>query len=76
MILNMITSEKVRQVAESYSGFNDEERYEFAALVAPLDVEEVSGEWLTELHSRADDIDSGRVQLVEGEDVMHRLRAI
>jgi hypothetical protein len=72
----MITSEKVRQIAEIYSGFNADERYEFAALVAPLDAEEVSDEWLTELHSRADDIDSGRVQLVEGEDVMHRLRAI
>jgi hypothetical protein len=72
----MIASEKVRQVAESYSEFNADERYEFAALVAPLDAEEVNDEWLIELHSRADDIDSGRVQLIDGEDVMRRLRAI
>jgi Putative addiction module component len=72
----MSVSEIVRQVAESYSGFNADERYEFAALVAPLDVEDISSEWLTELHSRADDIDSGHVQLVEGEEVMRRLRAV
>lgn len=72
----MIASEKVHQVAESYSGLSHEERYEFAALVAPLDLEEMSDEWLTEFHHRADEIDSGRVQLIEGEDVMRRLRTI
>ena len=72
----MIISEKVRQVAESYAGLSDEERYEFAALVAPFDVEEVSDEWLQELQSRAHQTKSGHVQLVDGEDVMRRLRAI
>ena len=72
----MAISEKVRQVAESYAELNDEERHEFVALVASSGAEEVSKEWLEELDSRADDIDSGRVQLVDGEDVIRRLRAI
>ena len=73
---DMATSEKVRQVAESYGQLNDEERHEFATLVAPVDESEVSEEWVAELRSRADDSDSGRVQLVDGDDVMRRLRAI
>jgi hypothetical protein len=72
----MVVSEKVRQAADSYEQLNDEERHEFAALVAPVDKSEVSQEWITELRSRADDIDLGRVHLVDGEEVMRRLRAL
>ncbi len=72
----MVISERVRLVAESYGKLNDEERHEFAALVAPVDESEVSEEWVAELRGRADDIDSGRVQLVDGDEVMRRLRAI
>jgi len=72
----MPASEKVIKVAESYANLNDEERHEFAALVAPIDEGEVTQEWIGELNSRAGDIDSGRVQLIDGEDVIRRLRAI
>jgi hypothetical protein len=73
---DMAISEKVRQVAAGYAELNDEERHEFVALVAPSDDEEVSQEWLKELDSRADDIDSGRVQLIDGDDFLRRLRAV
>ena len=72
----MALSEKVRVLAESYAELSSEERHEFARLVAPVDESEVSQEWRKELHSRADDIDSGRVQLVDGEDFLRRLDAI
>ena len=74
--LRMAVSEKVRQLAETYTNLNSEERHEFATLVAPIDDSEVSQEWVAELNSRADDIDSGRVKLIDGEDFMRRLRAI
>jgi len=73
---DMAASEKVRQIAESYQKLNHEERHDFAVLVAPIDEGEVTQEWVAELRSRADDIDSGKVQLVDGEEVMRRLRAI
>ena len=72
----MPASDKVIKVAESYAKFSDEERHEFAALVAPIDEGVVTREWIAELQNRADDIDSGRVKLMDGEDVMRRLRAI
>ena len=72
----MAVSEKVRELAATYTSLSSEERHEFATLVAPIDDSEVSQEWVAELHSRADDIDSGKVQLVDGEDVLRRLRAI
>lgn len=72
----MAVSEKVRQIAESYTELNDEERHEFVALVVPSDDAEVSREWLEELSSRTDDIDSGRVQLIDGADFLRRLRAV
>ena len=72
----MAVSEKVRQIAESYAELNDEERHEFVALVVPSDGAEVSREWLEELSNRTDDIDSGRVQLIDGADFLRRLRAV
>ena len=72
----MANSEKVRQIAESYGKLTHEERHEFVALLSSVDEGEVSQEWVAELRSRADDIDSGRVQLVDGEDVMRRLRTL
>ncbi|MFK5923892.1 MAG: addiction module protein [Verrucomicrobiota bacterium] len=36
----------------------------------------VSAEWSDELNRRASDIDEGRVELVEGEDFLSRLRAV
>jgi len=68
----MIASEKVRNLVEGYENLNEQERYEFVRLVPPLDESPVSAE----LNSRADDIDSGRVKLITGEEVFHRLRAI
>ncbi len=75
-VSTMAASEKVRELAESYTELSPEERSEFLSLVAPDDGAELSGEWLTELRSRADDIDSGRVQLMDGEDFLRRLNAI
>ena len=72
----MPVSEKVRLLAESYAELSADERHEFVSLVAPVDDSDLSTEWLSELRSRADDIDSGRVKLVDGEDVLRRLRAI
>jgi hypothetical protein len=72
----MATSEKVRNLAEGYQRLNDEERHTFAELVAPIDTSEVSQEWLEEIRSRADDIDAGRVKLIDGEEVLGQLRAI
>lgn len=72
----MGTSEKVRELAESYQKLSHEERHRFAELVAPVDAGEVSEEWLAEIRSRADDIDSGKVKLVDGEDFLRRFKAI
>lgn len=72
----MAVSEKVRRLVENYADLNDEERREFVTLVAPSEEEEVSAEWREELHQRARDIDEGRVQLIDGEDFLRRLRAI
>jgi hypothetical protein len=72
----MAVSEKVKSLVDRYSELSDDERHEFVTLVAPIDESEVSEEWSKELHSRADDIDSGRVQLIDGEDFLRRLRAI
>jgi hypothetical protein len=72
----MSTSEKVRQLVESYAGLSIEERSEFVSLVVPIDESEVSTEWIAELRSRADDIDAERVELVDGKDFLRRLRAI
>ena len=72
----MITYEKVRSLAQSYHELNVEERHTFAELVAPVDASEVSEEWLDEIRSRADDIDSGQVKLIDGEEVLRQLRAL
>lgn len=72
----MVTSEKVRNLAESYQGLNEEERHTFAELVAPVDAREVSGEWLEEIRSRAASIDSGQVKLIDGGEVLRQLRAL
>jgi len=72
----MATSEKVRKLVDEYETLNDQERDEFESLITPLEESPVSAEWLTELHSRADDIDSGRVKLIPGAEVLRRLRAI
>ncbi len=72
----MIGSEKVRRLAEGYSNLNDEERHEFVSLVVPSDEAEVSTEWRSEINQRARDIDEGRVQLVDGEDFLRRLKAV
>ena len=74
--MSMAVSEKVRVLAEGYAELSSEERHEFVSLVAPVDESEVSQEWREELHSRADDIDSGRVKLVDGEDFLRRLNAV
>ena len=72
----MAISQKVRALAEGYAELNAEERHEFASLVAPVDDSKISQEWSNEIHSRADDIDSGRVELVDGEDFLRRLDAV
>ena len=71
----MATSEKVRKLVDEYETLNDQERDQFESLIAPLEESPVSAEWLTELHSRANDIDSGRVKLISGEDFLKRWRA-
>ena len=48
----------------------------FAELVAPVDASEISREWFDEIRSRADDIDSGEVKLIDGEEAIKELRAI
>ena len=48
----------------------------FAELAAPVDASEISREWFDEIRSRADDIDSGEVKLINGEEVLKELRAI
>ena len=40
------------------------------------DLEALPSEWLHEIHDRADDIDSGRVKLIDGEDFLRRLNAL
>jgi hypothetical protein len=72
----MAVSEKVRRLAESFADLNDEERYEFVSLMAPIDEREVSAEWREELHQRARDIDEGRIGLIDGEDFLSRLRSV
>ena len=70
------TSEKVNELAESYRQLSHEERHTFAELVAPLDSSEISREWFDEIRSRANDIDTGKVKLINGEEVLMELRAI
>jgi len=55
-----------------------EERSKLAGrLLKSLDEEVgVGAEWLLEIHNRADDIDSGRVELIEGKDFLRRLNAV
>lgn len=72
----MAISEKVKELAESYQQLSDKERHTFAELVAPLDDNQISQEWLDEIHSRAHDIDAGEVKLISGEEVLKELRAI
>lgn len=72
----MATSEKVKELAESYRQLSDEERHTFVELVAPLDNTELGREWLEEIRSRANDIDTGKVKLIDGEEVLGELRAI
>lgn len=36
----------------------------------------LSKEWIEEIHSRADDIDSGRVKLLDGDECMKAFHAI
>ena len=72
----MVVSEKVKNLAENYKELSDDERHIFVELVAPVDATEISQEWLTEITKRAEDIDSGRVKLVEGDDFMRRFNAI
>jgi putative addiction module component (TIGR02574 family) len=36
----------------------------------------LSEEWIAEIDKRADDIDSGRVQLIDGEDFMRRFNTL
>jgi len=73
---SMATSEKVSELAENYRQLSDEERHAFAELVAPVNASEISPEWLVEIRSRADDIDTGKVKLIDGEEVLRELRAI
>ena len=72
----MSVTARVSELAESYWQLSDEERRSFAELVAPLDRSEHSPEWLAEIRSRADDIDSGKVKLVDGDDFLRRLNAV
>lgn len=72
----MATSEKVTALAESYRQLSNEERHTFAELVAPVDASEISPEWLDEIRSRAEDIDSGKVKLIDGEDFLRRFNAV
>lgn len=44
--------------------------------VAPLDDSEISREWRDEIRSRANDIDNGKVKLIDGEEVIRELHAI
>lgn len=55
-----------------------EERSRLAGrLLKSLDeVEGLSSEWLTEIRNRADDIDAGCVNLIDGEDFLRRLNAV
>ncbi len=71
----METSEKVRKLIDEYETFNDQERAEFDSLIAPREESPISPVWLAELHSRAEDIDSGRVELISGVDFLKRWRA-
>lgn len=53
---------------------------QFQVIQRKLDEEDdgmvISAEWSDELNRRAKDIDEGRVELVDGEDFLRRLRAV
>jgi len=71
----MSVSVKVKELVEDYVGLSDDERHEFFTLVAPVDDGPISGAWSRELNKRVQDIDEGRIQLIDGEDFLHRFRA-
>jgi len=72
------TSELYKKAKDCALHLPAEERSRLAGrLLKSLDdVEGVNFEWLTEIRNRADDIDSGRVKLIDGEDFLHRLNAV
>lgn len=70
----MIASEKVRSLIESYENLNEQERHEFVQLVVPSEASPMSAEWSAELHHRANDIDSGAVELINGDDFLRSWR--
>ena len=63
----MSVSEKVPDLTERYL------RHDFAELVTPLEEGEISQEWLSVIQCRADDIDSGKVKLIDGESALKKL---
>ncbi|MDB6076794.1 MAG: hypothetical protein JWO82_541 [Akkermansiaceae bacterium] len=70
----MALSEKVRRLAEQYAELSEEEHHEFLDLIGSSEDPNVSAEWKEEIHSRARDIDEGRVELIDGEEFLARLR--
>lgn len=72
----MAVSEKVRRLAEGYVSLDEDERREFVALVATREGSEIGREWREEIRRRADDIDAGRIELVDGEDFLRQLRVV
>ncbi|MEO0416073.1 MAG: hypothetical protein AAF226_14090 [Verrucomicrobiota bacterium] len=49
---------------------------EFEKLKQQIDGYELDREWSNELHKRAEEIDHGEVDLVEGEDFLKRLKDV
>jgi len=72
------TAELYKKAKDCALRLPSEERSRLAdRLLKSLDDDEgLPTEWLTEIRNRADDIDSGRVSLVDGEDFLRRLNAV
>ena len=72
----MATSAKVERIIHEVESLSDEEREELMQSLVPADQDAVSAEWSREIHRRAREIDEGKVQLVNEEEFLRKLRAV
>lgn len=72
----MAISAKVERMIHEVEALNDEERRELIRARSPVVEETVNDEWRRVIHRRADEIDTGKVQLVDEEHFLRKLRAL
>jgi hypothetical protein len=67
----MAISANVERIIHEVAALNEQEREELMRALEPADEE-----WSREIHRRAREIDEGRVQMMDEEDFVRKLRAV